>query len=158
MGKELSAGCASEKSGSVPDAGLPVIEIPTSTQQPLGLDSVIEASNSTVRFMFDIIVYLLQLIFTYIIRIQSRPIMADICSFRVDIQILRQDNLRLPPMPTITPCLIALQRSMRPNLFGSLVSLQAQASSNVVEYVDVVVDTSESTLARSLSEDRDISE
>lgn len=42
-------------------------------------------------------------------------------------------------------------------LFGSLLPLQTQASSNVVEDIDVVVDTSESTLARSLSKDRDIS-
>lgn len=42
-------------------------------------------------------------------------------------------------------------------LFESLFSLQTQTSSNVVEDINIVVDTSESTLARSLSKDRDIS-
>lgn len=44
------------------------------------------------------------------------------------------------------------------SLFGSLVSLQAQASSNVVKNVDIVVDTSECALTRSLSKNRNISE
>jgi hypothetical protein len=60
-----------------------------------------------------------------------------------------EQGLRQPPSLQV---LFQIPRS-----FGSLVSLQTQASSNVVEDVDIVIDTSESALARSLSEDRDIS-
>jgi len=60
-----------------------------------------------------------------------------------------------PNWPTLISQVL-LRTFVMAYLFRSLVTLQAQASSEVVEDIDVVVDTSESALARSLGKDRNI--